>query len=176
MDRRQFLIGISALGFTLTPISAFLSKASPVKETNLSQQVSSFRALFEHLLPSEQEAPGAHEINAIGYLQWVLKDPKVNNAYRLFLLAGIQNLDEVSFKQTRKHFIELSHDAREKVLRALETTTEGYRWLKEILEFLMEALLGDPIYGGNTGEAGWKWLQHVPGFPRPLPNKRYFLL
>lgn len=183
MDRRQFLIGISAVSITLVPAYALLSGFSPLKKINLEnisqlspQQVASFRALFEHLLPSELEAPGAHEINAMGYLQWMLKESKLDKTFREFLLEGIQNLERVAHIETQKHFFELDLNKREKVLRALEATKAGHRWLKEILEFLMEALLSDPVYGGNRGEMGWKWLQHTPGFPRPPQNKRYFLL
>jgi gluconate 2-dehydrogenase gamma chain len=37
----------------------------------------------------------------------------------------------------------------------------------------MEALLTDPAYGGNPGGIGWRWLQHVPGYPRPPMDKIY---
>ena len=40
--------------------------------------------------------------------------------------------------------------------------------------YLLEALLADPVYGGNTDEVGWKWLGYTAGFPRPPIGKRYF--
>lgn len=183
MDRRQFLMGVSGVSIALIPAYALLSGFSPLKKINLenisplsSQQAASLKVLLEHLLPSELETPGAREINATGYLRGILENTKLNKTSRTFLLEGIQNLERIAYSQTQKHFFELVHDEREKVSRALEATKAGNRWLKEILEFLMEALLSDPVYGGNTGEVGWKWLQHTPGFPRPLQNKRYFLL
>jgi len=33
-------------------------------------------------------------------------------------------------------------------------------------------MLGDPIYGGNNKEAGWRWLAFSGGEPRP---KKAFL-
>lgn len=172
MDRRTFLIEASVIGIALTSPYSF----AKLKSTFSTTDEVTLRALSEYLLPSEPGTPGACEINGVDYLQGVLADSKLDKASRMFLLKGIRNLERVSYRETQKHFFDLSHDEREKVLRALEATKAGYRWLKEILEFLMEALLSDPVYGGNTGEAGWKWLHHTVGFPRPPQNKRYFLL
>jgi gluconate 2-dehydrogenase gamma chain len=59
-------------------------------------------------------------------------------------------------------------------LRRFETN--GKQWISTILRYILEALLTDPIYGGNPNAIGWKWLDHQPGFPRPPANKRYYLL
>jgi len=45
-----------------------------------------------------------------------------------------------------------------------------------VLGYIFEALLVDPVYGGNPNGIGWKWLEHQPGLPRPTADKRYFLL
>jgi gluconate 2-dehydrogenase gamma chain len=45
-----------------------------------------------------------------------------------------------------------------------------------LLDYIMEALLTDPVYGGNPNSIGWQWLKHQPGFPRPTtPLKRRYL-
>ena len=61
-------------------------------------------------------------------------------------------------------------------LRELEKTGAGRSWITELLHYLFEALLTDPVYGGNPGGIGWKWLDHTPGFRRPSKDKRFFLL
>ena len=52
----------------------------------------------------------------------------------------------------------------------------GGRWLRELIHYILEALLSDPVYGGNPGGIGWRWLEHRPGYKRPSPQQRYFLL
>jgi gluconate 2-dehydrogenase gamma chain len=56
---------------------------------------------------------------------------------------------------------------RDEVLRAIASSTAGDRWLNVIMSYVLEALLSDPVYGGNPQGIGWQWLQHQPGFPRP---------
>jgi gluconate 2-dehydrogenase gamma chain len=45
--------------------------------------------------------------------------------------------------------------------------------LSLLLYYIFEALLSDPVYGGNPGGIGWQWLEHQPGFPRPPADKIY---
>jgi gluconate 2-dehydrogenase gamma chain len=45
--------------------------------------------------------------------------------------------------------------------------------LSSLLKYIFEALLTDPIYGGNPNSMGWEWLDHTPGQPRPNPANRY---
>jgi hypothetical protein len=41
-----------------------------------------------------------------------------------------------------------------------------------MLKYIMESVLGDPIYDINTKQQGWAWLNHETGYPRP---KKAFL-
>jgi len=45
-----------------------------------------------------------------------------------------------------------------------------------LLTYILEALLTDPVYGGNPNGIGWTWLQHQPGFPTPTEDKKYYKL
>jgi len=42
-----------------------------------------------------------------------------------------------------------------------------------MLTLIFEALLLDPIYGVNTNNIGWNWLNHDPGVPRPNKENMY---
>ena len=129
-----------------------------------------------HLFPADANAPGAQDINAALYLHDVLANPTFDSADRRFARTGILDLQTLTHKQFTKRFIDLTSQQREHVLRLYEQTPQGSRWLNMILEYLMEALLTDPVYGGNPGGIGWQWLEHTPGSPRPPKHKRYFLL
>lgn len=181
MNRREFLVGISAGILIVNPSSLLSSSRTISSQKTILSKVTpkewlSVEALLDHLFPHEPRAPGAHDINAITFLQFALEDPTLDRAFRTFLVEGIKKLDHVALLSTGKHFFELPLETREKILRDLEKTPESKHWLREILELIIEALLGDPVYGGNTNGVGWKWLHHTPGFPQPTKDKRYFLL
>ena len=72
--------------------------------------------------------------------------------------------------------MKLNTDEKEKVLRQIEGSRAGSRWLSLMMTYLLEALLSDPVYGGNKDQKGWQWLEHIPGFPTPTTDQVYFKL
>ena len=132
-------------------------------------------AVQEHLFPSEPDAPGAAAVNAVPYLYFVLSDTFLEPEVRVVIPRGLKVFEQKLHSQFDKRFIDLTEVQREAALRTFEQTPEGRRWITEILGYIFEALLTDPVYGGNPGGVGWQWLAHRPGFPRPPKSKRYFL-
>ncbi|MEN8217402.1 MAG: gluconate 2-dehydrogenase subunit 3 family protein [Pseudomonadota bacterium] len=163
MDRRTFLI-------QTTGTIAAMSTPSLAASTSLTpDEWQTLAAVQEHLFPSEPDSPGAKDINATAYLDFVLAPVE-----REFIKNGVLQLEKMAQSIEGKQFIALSSEQRERLLRRFET--KGKRWISTILRYILEALLTDPIYGGNPNAIGWKWLDHQPGFPRPPANKRYYLL
>jgi gluconate 2-dehydrogenase gamma chain len=126
-----------------------------------------------HLFPSEPGAPGAREINALEYLRFVVADPKVDAQERRFILMGAGWLDGIARETYQQTFVHLEHAQREAVLQKVAASSAGENWLSTLLTYVFEALLTDPVYGGNPDGIGWRWLEHIPGFPRPTPDKTY---
>jgi gluconate 2-dehydrogenase gamma chain len=125
-------------------------------------------ATLARLLPSEPEAPGAREVNAVGYLDRVLQEPDLDPArFRDVVLAGAGRLEARARAQGGKGFASQSPEAQDALLRGLEADAQGVAWLRKVLYFGLEALLGDPVHGAQPGEQGWRWLQHAPPEPRP---------
>ena len=124
-------------------------------------------AVHEQLLPSEAEIPGAREINAAGFLRLVMADPRFDSTDREYMRAGAVELEDVCRALYSKSFLALGSEHREAALRRLEQRRTGRGWLAELLEFLIEALLGDPSHGGNPDGVGWQWMEIHPAFPRP---------
>lgn len=129
-----------------------------------------------HLFPRTPGAPGAEDINATTYLQSLLADAFVGDHRKAFIREGANQLETLARGSENASFVALSSNQQEEVLRRLERTTAGSNWIANMLSVLFEALLSDPVYGGNPNEIGWAWLQHRPGYPRPPADKRYFLL
>lgn len=186
MDRRSFLIrttgGFAALSVPLLrPHQALAMRSArggiPQQGAGLDAgQWRTLGAVQDHLFPSEPNAPGARDVDALGWLYFVLSDPDYDPADRAFIRSGLLLLETVARQEAVAPFPELAEPERERILRQLEQSGDGRRWLALILEYIFEALLTDPVYGANPGGIGWEWLDHRPGFARPTRDKRYFLL
>ena len=168
IDRRAFLLGIA--GGSLAAL--FGLPAGAESETD-SDTWKTLDAVQQHLFPSEPDAPGAREINALDYLHFVVADPKVDAQERQFILQGVDWLNGIARDTQGQAFPELKHAQREAVLLKVAASDAGENWISTLIYYLLEALLTDPAYGGNPDGIGWKWLQHIPGFPRPTPDKIY---
>jgi len=128
---------------------------------------STVTAVQEHVWPATGEAPAIADFNATPYLAAVLLDPGVAADERQFLSDGVTPLDAFARERLKRPFYEADTQARETLLRKIETSPVGRYWLSLIVYYVFEALLADPAYGGNPDGLGWRWLAHAPGFPRP---------
>ena len=120
-----------------------------------------------HMLPTEPTAPGATEINALPYLRRAMAAPDHDPTERQFILDGAGWLDAIARQHYTQSFQAIGTDTRERVMRRVAASQAGDNWLSTLLLYLLEALLTDPVYGGNPGGIGWQWLHHKPGLPRP---------
>ncbi|MBU0673183.1 MAG: gluconate 2-dehydrogenase subunit 3 family protein [Proteobacteria bacterium] len=133
-------------------------------------------AVQRHLFPAGKNSPDADQINAPCYLQMMLNTPNFSQEERNFILNGAKRVNAVSTEIYQRLFLDLTASDKEEVLRFIETSPPGKIWLSTLLMYIFEALLSDPIYGGNPQQIGWNWLEHQPGFPRPPENKKYWML
>jgi len=175
LDRRNFLGAIAAL-LTLATNSPVLAARLDTEDSHTTFSEDPWLTLSaaqSHLFPSSEDSPGAKEINATGYLQGALDSPVMNPYSRGFILVGVGWLNGIAEQEYGIVFSEFGVDQREKVLRQIENSRAGERWIATLLLYTFEALLSDPVYGGNPDGIGWKWLQHQSGFPRPTANKTY---
>ena len=188
MDRRSFIT--TSMGSMLIASSPFLfatesrannkatiSHSNKTTATGLSRrQWKTIVAVQDHLFPTEKNAPGASDVNAKAFFYAVLSDANREDEDRKLVKEGLLTLQDICWKKYKQTFTELNHEFREDALRAFEKTPDGTAWIMTVLGYIFEALLTDPVYGGNPDGIGWKWLDHQPGFPRPTTDKRYFLL
>lgn len=182
MKRRDFLRwgtgGLLAAGAGKVPGRAWVPDFSSIDiaATGLTaEQWRVMAAVQAHLFPTEPGAPGAVEANAGAWLQWVLSDPALPQQTRDFFRRGVEQLMALTAGRGREPFHRLDEQTRELLLRSHEKQGGGH-WLREVIHYILEALLTDPVYGGNPGGIGWRWLEHRPGFRRPGLQQRYFLL
>ena len=137
-------------------------------------------ATLMHLLPVSQNnpssGPSAKDINALAYLHQVITVQPTSQAEKDFIVKGVGWLNGYSQSELDKPFVELSVEQKEVILLGISTSRAGENWLSTLLNYLFEAMLSPPSYGGNTNGKGWQWLEHQGGFPLPDVGQRYFEL
>lgn len=125
------------------------------------------------LFPADGNGPGASDLNAVGYLQWVLLDKGMDPNEKQYLINGMGWVEETAVEETGDSFLNLDASQKSHVLTAIAREDWGESWFSINLTFIFEALLSDPIYGSNLEGIGWKWLEHNPGQPRPSEEMKY---
>lgn len=113
--------------------------------------------------------PKANElgIDTADYISIILRHPRVTQEDKRFLKNGAKWLNETSVEMFQKQYTKLSFEKRQLILKNITSTEWGNSWCSTVLGYTFEAAFGDPIYGGNNKEAGWKWLAFEGGKPRP---------
>lgn len=165
VSRRQLLVGSTAAVLS-APFAAFATTSAPAA-LDPPAFWRTVRILQEHLFPPSSGTPSVADINATAYFGAVLLDPRIDAQEREFLRRGVMLLDAYARRRHGDPFSALDAAAREALLQRIEDNPEGQYWLSLVIHYLLEALLADPVYGGNHDGIGWRWLAHQPGTPRP---------
>ncbi|WP_394388051.1 gluconate 2-dehydrogenase subunit 3 family protein [Shewanella woodyi] len=132
------------------------------------------KAVQLQLFPDDGDGPSSEQLNSFQYLTWALEDPENQaDGDKEFILQGVGWLEELAKSTHGASFIKLSIKDQDTVLKQIAKSRAGENWLSLLLYYLLESLTLDPIYGGNPDGIGWQWLEHQPGFPRPVKGKTY---
>ncbi|MGD2075060.1 MAG: gluconate 2-dehydrogenase subunit 3 family protein [Gammaproteobacteria bacterium] len=183
ISRRIFLHRLALLAglATVYPATALAERradtAGPEGEAWLDRDPwKTLAAVQEHLLPATDAVPGAGDIGAAAYLRRAIENPDADAEDKTFLMQGVGWLNELTRERHGRPFAALPEETREAALRDIEKSRAGRNWLSLLLTYLLEALLADPVYGGNPNGIGWQWLEHQPGFPTPPLDKTWHRL
>ncbi len=175
-SRRNFIKGLCATGILIqTPLFTACQNEhayTPVLSFNHQEIAKSF---FQILFP-DKLAPGYEKINALFHLNMVLTDPLADPDETEYLKNGFKWTNETAQETYKKDFIHLNAEQKVHIFDNVWKTSWGESWLSRLLTIIFEALLIDPIYEVNLNEAGWKWLHHTPGLPRPNDRIIYPLI
>lgn len=187
LSRRSFLksaagasaIGISA-GMALPALSLTLKDKNALAELIKTDPWKTLDATLMHLLPdspsSASHDPSAKDINALAYLHQVMTVQPTEQDEKAFILKGVGWLNGFANSEYNKLFVELTVPEKELLLRSISRSQAGGNWLNTLLNYIFEAMLAPPSYGGNPNGIGWQWLDHKAGFPLPKAGQRYFEL
>ena len=165
MKRRKFLsYSIILLGSTL--FARELEKYA-LHVRIFQEPYQTIATLIDDLFPPNLSMPSAHTFNAIGFLQAVMQDVRVPSRNKQTILDGVKLINQTTQNDYLKNYIELPLEQRETTLQAISQKEWGDNFLWYLMNYTLEAMLSDPVYGGNTDEIGWRWLAHTSGLPQP---------
>ena len=174
LSRKKFIIGSFMGGmFTSLPSISIIGQGINSIDILSQKQISLITSVQNILFPSDNNGPGAYDIMADKYLLWVLTDKHMDPEEKDYIINGISWVEETADENYSLTYNELSQSQKEKLVTDIAKENWGKSWLGVILNFIFEALLSDPQYGGNTENIGWDWLHHNPGFPRPIETTLY---
>lgn len=186
LSRREFLriLSVAVAAYPLSSLAenrqqakqSTKNKKYKLKEHKFKDPWLTIASVQEHLFPAEDDSPGANDIQALAYLRGMMETPDFEKEDAILIHNGVGWLNDLAISEYKKKFIQLDADLKEKILRRVESSRAGSRWISMLLAYLLEALLTDPVYGGNPNGIGWTWLQHQPGFPTPPEDKKYYQL
>ena len=124
-------------------------------------------ALASEIIPSEPGSPGAHEAEVVHYIDEMLAGfgRELQDVYRTGLEAVRQAVDPEVDHATS--FADLTPDARhrlvERMARLHESEPDAFlgQFFAILREHTIQGFFGDPAYGGNVNEIGWR----LVGYP-----------
>ena len=180
LTRRQFLVRSTRTltAFTLSPALVSLAACSEQpahdQQTLVQQEPwRTFAVVQQQLFPDDGNGPSAMDLNAALYLKFVLEAEDTDQDDRAFIDKGIDWLNDLAQDTLNQVFAACSYAQQTELVSEIAKSRAGERWLAFLLTYIFEALLTDPVYGGNPNGIGWQWLQHQPGFPHPPKEKIY---
>lgn len=178
--RRSFLVNLpivfsscyiifSEVACLKKPINNFWNaKDKPSLKTFTEKEYNLITSIQDRLLPSDKDFSGAKDVNATYFLDLILNRSDADKEDINIIKQGAIEIDLLSLKVEQIYFNDLSDDKKDKILKSFFEIGKKERYfLRVMMIYTLEALLGDPIYGGNVSESGWKSLNHQAGFPRP---------
>lgn len=156
MKRREFIVATSLIG-----ISSVLNSKETKQEDTLSWIV--IDNVFDILFPKTTTMPSAKEFNATSYLQINSKHKTFDKDDINYILQGA-----IDFNDSFPKFLQSNLEEKNRIIEITNNSEYGESWLTKLIYYGMEAMLSDPIYGGNIDEKVWKSLNHHTGKPQPI--------
>lgn len=131
-------------------------------------------AAVDRVLPRDQD-PGALDANVPEYIDRMLQTEALQQMKQNFV-PGLAALDRRAGRMFKVPFAAATAAQQDELLTLFKNSPEKSgeaRWYEMLVVLSLEGFLGDPSYGGNRGEVGWKLVgftlvgRNVKGDPRP---------
>ena len=126
-------------------------------------------AVCSRILPSDAD-PGAGEAGVVNYIDAQLQHPPID-AFSKMIRVGVRYITLLARRQGAPNFARLTPAKQDQLLRKLQRGRmgryQGARFMRVLVALTLEGFLGDPLYGGNRDQVGWKMIGFIPQSPGP---------
>ena len=131
-------------------------------------QATTVHAAVGRIIPGNARDPGAKEAGAVVFIDRALEGYDI--AMQPLYVAGLGGMEAYAQAKYTKGFADVTDAQQDDILTNMQgSTDEAKKYLPNpgsffgtLLTHTRQGMFGDPIYGGNRGEAGWKLVDH-PG-------------
>ncbi len=119
--------------------------------------------VYEILFPKTNTMPSSKEFGALEFLVKNINHKSFDDYDKNLVLEGTKD-----FHSTFPSFLNLKSKEKKQIIEDIINTNDyAQSWLSKLIYYALEALLSDPLYGGNKNQIGWKSVNHKIGYPRP---------
>ena len=143
------------------------------EEREVPRNLDNRQSVLDILFPSEGHGPGAIDVYADRFIDWILADDRLVPGENSTVVRGFDQLFGWAQEQYSKEFKDLSRKQQEKLVADMQADSFGTSWTSRILTIICEAMFTHPIYGGNPDRIGWEWVDFKPGQPEPKEANSY---
>jgi len=116
-------------------------------------------AACDRVLPKDED-PGALDANVPEYIDRILQTPQLDTMKRNFP-GGLAALSRRCERMFKVPFHQATPEQQDEVLTVFKNSPDNSgeaRWYEMLIVLTLEGFLGDPSYGGNRDQVGWKLL------------------
>ena len=109
------------------------------------------------MIPRDQD-PGALDANVPEYIDRILQTENLKQMKENFV-PGVAALDRRAQRMFKVPFAQAKPEQQDELITIFKNSPEKSgeaRWYEMFVVLTLEGFLGDPSYGGNKGEVGWK--------------------
>jgi gluconate 2-dehydrogenase gamma chain len=114
-------------------------------------------ALVDRVLPKDED-PGAVEANVPDYIDHALQQQQLRKMKDDFT-GGVAAIDRRCNRMYKVGFAKATAAQQDDVLTVFKESPSDsgeFKWYEILVALTMEGFLGDPSYGGNKDQVGWK--------------------
>jgi gluconate 2-dehydrogenase gamma chain len=153
------------------PPKSATSAAAPASRGALGpKHLAIVTAAVDRILPRDED-PGALDADVPAYIDRALTTPELRTI-KPALQSGLDVLDRRSQARFNTPFASATPQQRDELLEEMKNsspTSGEARFWDLLVSLTMEGFLGDPSYGGNRDQVGWK----LVGFNTSAPPHGY---
>lgn len=114
-------------------------------------------AAVDRVIPRDED-PGALDAQVPEYIDRMLQTEQLSQMKQNFV-PGLAALERRAQRMFKKPFHEATAAQQDELLTIFKDSPDKSgeaRWYEMLVVLVLEGFLGDPSYGGNKGEVGWK--------------------